>query len=98
MPTLVTIPKDALYLEANDLDDFANCSDRWATNGWLISKDVRKGVYYSVGLKDSKVMLLSYDNSAKELPVEPVVAPTEPGYDTRSDQEIAAETNQEQIV
>lgn len=66
MVTLAKIPKNALEFHARDLDDYMKQRGRWETNGWLISDDVKDGLYVSIALKDATVMLLFFEEEGKK--------------------------------
>ncbi len=64
------MPKDAVMLEARDLDDFNKTKGMWQTYGWLLSADYNDGMYSAIALKDSRVLLLLFREPQKE-PEEP---------------------------
>lgn len=66
MVTLSRIPKNALEFHARDLDDYMRVRGRWETNGWLISDDVKDGLYVAIALKDATVMLLFWEEEGKK--------------------------------
>ncbi len=66
MPRPDKLPKDTLYLLANDMDDFKATKQRWETWGWVLGADYQNGMYEVVGMKDSKIIVLLYQEPQQE--------------------------------
>lgn len=63
MPTLDKIPKDAIQLFANNLDDYMQTMKNWQNWGWLLSSDYDCGLYSAIALKDSRVLILFFKDN-----------------------------------
>ena len=66
MPTLDKIPKDAIQLFANNLDDYMQTMKNWQNWGWLLASDYDAGLYSAIALKDSRVLILFFKDSYVE--------------------------------
>lgn len=67
MPMLAKEDKQALWLEARDLDDFNRTKDNWQRQGWLLSADYHDSMYSAIAMKDSRTIVMIF----KEQKVEP---------------------------
>lgn len=84
MPVLDKIPKDAIQLFANDLDDYMHTMKNWQMWGWLLASDYDTGLYSAIALKDSRVLILFYKD------------PTWPPQ--KSPEDIEAEKNEAEAI
>lgn len=66
MPSIQKLPKDTLFLYANDLDDFQNVKLRWETNAWCISADYKDHVYSCIALIYGRPCVVLYQEPFEE--------------------------------
>lgn len=66
MPHLDRIPKDAIWLTANDKEDFMRLQQNWVMQGWALASDYVDGLFSVIALKDSRVLICVFKEPGNE--------------------------------